>query len=254
MLSIVIIGTGNVATHLFNTFLSYDTLNVLQVVGRSEDSLAYFANKTKTSLIANTIENADVYIIAVSDDAIAEVSEKLKKQKGLVVHTSGSVAMSILKPHQNNGIFYPLQTFTKSKLVNFRAIPICIEATQKKDLKILYFLAETISNHVYEVSSEQRKHLHLAAVFVNNFSNYMYTLGNEICEEHKVPFHILKPLITETAEKINDITPLQAQTGPARRNDVETMQRHLDQLTTKEQKNIYKLISESIQKKYGKEL
>ena len=178
MLSIVIIGTGNVATHLFDTFLTYDTLNVLQVVGRSEKSLAYFSNKTKTTLLSSKIDVADIYIIAVSDDAISEVANALKKQNGLIVHTSGSVALSILDNNHNKGIFYPLQTFTKNKLVNFREIPICIEATHKKDLKTLHFLAETISKHVYEISSEQRKHLHLAAVFVNNFSNYMYILGN----------------------------------------------------------------------------
>lgn len=254
MLSIVIIGTGNVATQLFDTFLTYDTLNVLQVVGRSEKSLAYFSNKTKTSLVSSRIENADVYIIAVSDAAIAAIANLLRKQKGLVVHTSGSVPLSVLSGNQNRGVFYPLQTFTKNKLVPFREIPMCIEAVHKKDLKTLNFLAETISNTVYEISSEQRKQLHLAAVFVNNFSNYMFVLGKEICEEKKVPFSILKPLIAETANKIKEITPIEAQTGPARRNDIETMQRHLDQLTTKEQKTIYKLLSESIQTKYGKEL
>ncbi|WP_158977502.1 Rossmann-like and DUF2520 domain-containing protein [Cellulophaga sp. L1A9] len=254
MISIVLIGTGNIATHLFDTFLQYDMLNVLQVVGRRSESLNYFSQKTDTCLFNDTIKQADVYIIAVSDDAIPEVSTKLKHVNGLVVHTSGSVPLKALNACKNTGVFYPLQSFSKGKQVDFRTIPVCIEAKNEGHLKSLSFLAETISDKVYDISTEQRSHLHVAAVFVNNFTNYMYTIGNEICDEHDVPFEILRPLIKETSDKIATLEPKDAQTGPARRNDVATMQRHLDQLKGKNKKQIYKLLSESIQEKYGKKL
>ncbi|MBU2997306.1 DUF2520 domain-containing protein [Cellulophaga baltica] len=254
MVSIVLIGTGNIATHLYDTFLLHKAINVVQVVGRSEKSLSFFAKKTETCLIDETIKTAAIYVIAVSDDAINSVSKKLQNKKGLVVHTSGSVPLSSLTYNKNSGVFYPLQTFTKGKKIDFKNIPICIEALQKDDFLLIEKLAKIISNKVYTISTEERQHLHVAAVFVNNFTNYMFTLGNEICEEHKVPFDILKPLINETVEKIADLTPKNAQTGPAKRNDFDTMQRHIEQLRSKEKKKIYKLLSESILEKYGKEL
>lgn len=252
MVSVILIGTGNVATQLFDTFLLYPTIQVAQVIGRSDKSLAYFGSKTETSLITGIIKKADVYFIAISDDAIESVARELTDVDGLVVHTSGSVPLSVLTKLKRIGVFYPLQTFTKGKKLDFRNIPICLEMENKEEDKPLKFIAETISDTVYDINSEQRKSLHLAAVFVNNFTNYMYRMGQEICEEHEVPFGILKPLIHETANKIDVISPEKAQTGPARRNDLQTMQLHLDQLKTKEKKEIYKLLSESIQKKYKK--
>ena len=254
MISITIIGTGNIATHLFDTFMMYDNLQILQIVGRSEKSLSYFSSKIDTCLISDKLKKADIYFIAVNDNAILEVSKYLQNYDALVVHTSGSVSISDLSKNKKRGVFYPLQSFSKEKKISFRTIPICIEATNNTDYEILKYIGETISDSVYEISSEQRKHLHLAAVFANNFSNYMFTIANDICEENKVPFQILKPLIAETVSKIEKMSPLDAQTGPARRNDIETMQRHLEQLSTKEMKNIYKLLSEAIQKRYGEKL
>jgi predicted short-subunit dehydrogenase-like oxidoreductase (DUF2520 family) len=250
MVSVILIGTGNVATQLYDNFLLHPSIKVVQVIGRSAKSLAYFTSKTETSLITGIIKKADVYFIAISDDAIETVAHELTDVDGLVVHTSGSVPLSILSKLKRIGVFYPLQTFTKEKKLDFRNIPICLEIENKEEHKALNFIAETISNTVYDITSEQRKSLHLAAVFVNNFTNYMYRMGQEICEEHEVPFAILKPLIHETANKIDVISPENAQTGPARRNDIQTMQLHLDQLQTDEKKEIYKLLSESIQKKY----
>jgi len=250
MVSVILIGTGNVATQLYDNFLLHPSIKVVQVIGRSAKSLAYFTSKTETSLITGIIKKADVYFIAISDDAIETVAHELTDVDGLVVHTSGSVPLSILSKLKRIGVFYPLQTFTKGKKLDFRNIPICLEIGNKEEDKPLKFIAETISDTVYDINSEQRKSLHLAAVFVNNFTNYMYRMGQEICEEHQVPFAILKPLIHETANKINIISPENAQTGPARRNDLQTMQLHLDQLQTDEKKEIYKLVSESIQKKY----
>lgn len=250
MISVVLIGTGNVATHLFETFLAYDTINVVQVVGRSKESLSKFASKTATASLSGILKKADVYCLAVTDEAIPKLVASLKCVEGLIVHTSGTVPLSALTELAHTGVFYPLQTFTKNTPLNFRAIPICLEVKDPKDFKPLKFIAETISDRVYEITSEKRKKLHLAAVFANNFTNHLYGIASDICEESNVSFDILKPLIQETAFKINLLSPTDAQTGPARRNDIQTMQTHLDQLASKEQQQLYKLLSESIQKKY----
>jgi predicted short-subunit dehydrogenase-like oxidoreductase (DUF2520 family) len=147
-----------------------------------------------------------------------------------------------------------LQTFTKGKIISFDDIPICVEATSEEDLHILKQLGKTLSNTVVEIDSEQRKTLHIAAVFVNNFTNYMYTIGSEICNEHKIDFKLLQPLIKETAAKLDILTPLQSQTGPAKRGDQKTLHNHLQIIKDKHQRELYTLLSNAIKEKHGKEL
>tara|TARA_R110002051_G_scaffold89772_2_gene158274 strand:- start:2845 stop:3609 length:765 start_codon:yes stop_codon:yes gene_type:complete len=254
MISIVILGTGNVAKHLYEAFSAIDGVNIIQVVGRSEQKLLAFSNRTQVSSDFRDIKEADIYLIAVSDDAIGEVSVKLSDKKGLVVHTSGSYPLDILSTNQRKGVFYPLQSFTKGKKVDFKEIPICLEASQDDDLKLLDQLAHLISEKVFNISSEQRKTIHIAAVFVNNFTNHLYQIGNEICTEKNIPFELLYPLIQETANKISTLTPKEAQTGPARRGDMITVTNHLGLLENKTHKEIYSLLSNSIQKDYEQEL
>ena len=153
-----------------------------------------------------------------------------------------------------SGVFYPLQTFSKDREVDFENIPLCVEAKNLEDLVLLKKLAKAISKSVYEISSEQRKSLHLAAVFVNNFTNHLYHIGNEICRKNKLPFDILKPLILETASKVNTLPPIEAQTGPAKRNDEETIEKQLDQLQNREQREVYQILTNSIKASYGKKL
>ena len=138
-----------------------------------------------------------------------------------------------------------LQTFSKDKKIDFSAVPFCLEAENNEDYLILEKVARTIGVKIYSVNSEQRKALHIAAVFVNNFTNHLYTIGNDICEKHQVPFEILQPLIQETSEKIKTLSPKKAQTGPAIRNDKKTIKSHLE-LLSKEQQEIYKLITQAI--------
>lgn len=253
MVSIVLIGTGNVSKHLFDAFVLSTEINITQVVGRNKKALEYYKNRTAIEHDFSKIADADIYIIAVSDDAIAKVSTSLIDKKGLVVHTSGSVPMNALSNHRK-GNFYPLQTFSKEKVVDFRTIPICIEAEKETDFIFLKKVAETLSSQVYKISSEQRRSIHLAAVFVNNFTNHLYHIGNEICAINQVPFEILKPLIAETAQKIENLAPIEAQTGPAKRNDSETIESHLNQLKNKDYKDLYTLLTKSIQDAYGKKL
>ena len=230
MISVAIIGQGNVAHHLYKAFDKAQHIDVIKINSRK----------------LNNIPNVDVYIIAVSDDAIAKVSSKISSKKALVAHTSGSVSMDSLENQGNKGVFYLLQSFSKTKDVNFDEIPFCIEAENNKDLKLLETLANSIGRKIYYINSEQRKRLHIAAVFVNNFTNHMYKIGEDICIKYNVPFEVLKPLIKETANKINELSPKDAQTGPAKRNDQETIHNHLDLLTDNQQE-IYQLLTKSIQ-------
>lgn len=228
MISILILGDGNVASHLYKAFSKVDTIVVAM----------------KNSRNLTNIPNADVTIIAVSDDAIAEVSSKIANS--LVVHTSGSVAMTSLKSKDRKGVFYMLQTFSKDKIIEFSEVPFCLEAENEQDYALLATLAQSIGEKVYPVSSEQRKALHVAAVFVNNFTNHMYKTGSDICTEYKVPFAILEPLIKETAAKIESLSPAAAQTGPAIRKDQKTIKEHLA-LLNKQQQEIYTIVTKSIQ-------
>ena len=172
----------------------------------------------------------------------------------MVVHTSGGIPVNAISNHDRRGVFYPLQTFSSERAVDFGKVPICIEAKDPKDLKLLHHLASSMSTMVYEIDSDQRKQLHLAAVFANNFTNHMYVLAQQICEENDLPFDMLKPLILETAQKIELESPLLMQTGPAIRHDVSVLQLHAELLGDGTRGAIYELISKSIQnQKHGLE-
>lgn len=245
MISVVILGTGNVAQNLAEAFFDVPEINLLSILGRSNDSLTYFKDKFSTSTDWTSIPEADIYVIAVKDDAIQEVSNSLEVE-GLVVHTSGSVSLDSLTKHKSRGVFYPLQSFTAGKILDFNEIPLCLEVTNDRDQKLLTMLSESISSKVRFIDSEKRKVLHLAAVFVNNFTNYMYTIGSEICEKNQIDFSILHALIKETAAKVETMSPSMAQTGPAKRNDLKTLHGHLQLLKDEKQKDIYKLVSNAI--------
>ncbi|WP_299008667.1 Rossmann-like and DUF2520 domain-containing protein [uncultured Tenacibaculum sp.] len=252
MIKVAIIGGGNVATHLANAFSKTDEVSLVQMYARNIEQIQHLKEVTPITNSIELLTEADVYIIAVSDDAIGDVSRKIEQKNGLIVHTSGSVAMQSLQNSGRKGIFYLLQSFSKDKDVNFDEIPFCLEAENEEDLQLLETLAKSIGKKVYRVNSEQRKRLHVAAVFVNNFTNHMYKIGADICNEYQVPFEVLLPLIQETAQKITELSPEAAQTGPAKRNDQKTIQNHLALLNA-EQQEIYKLITKSIQQN-GKEL
>ncbi|MEM9076481.1 MAG: DUF2520 domain-containing protein [Bacteroidota bacterium] len=252
MLSVVILGTGNVAENLFHAFYESTSIRLTQVVGRNEESLKKFQDKTKVSSDFENLVQADIYVIAISDNAIPEISKKIT-QEGLVVHTSGATPMEVI-PTKNRGVFYPLQTFTKGHVLDFSTIPICVEAEDPMSFTKLQQLGECISNKVYGINSEQRKKLHLSAVFANNFSNHLFHISEVLCKEENLSFELLKPLILETVKKLDFLSPLEAQTGPARRKDSESMKRHLELLTDEKQIKLYMLLSEAISKTYEKEL
>ncbi|TRX21712.1 Rossmann-like and DUF2520 domain-containing protein [Flavobacterium franklandianum] len=253
MIKVVLIGSGNVSHHLIEAFAKSKKVEVTQVFSRQKDAVTHLLDSNKITDDYNNLAQADLYIIAVSDDAIAKVLSQLPFENRLVVHTSGSVALDALDKKNRKGSFYPLQTFSKNKTVNFSQIPICLESENETDFELLEKVAQSISDTVFKINSEQRKALHVSAVFVNNFVNHLYQMGNEICEANKVPFEILKPLILETANKVMSLSPKEAQTGPAIRNDMQTIASHIAFLLDENQNNIYKTLTQSIQNN-GKKL
>lgn len=249
MIKVVLLGSGNVAYHLAKAFEQTKDIDFVQQYRRnSKNDKLFNESIPKTNSLEN-LAKADIYIIAINDDQILEFSKKLKLREGLVVHTSGSVPMDTLKCKCHKGVFYPLQTFSIIQQIDYTNIPICLETEYVEDMPLLKHFAEAISKNIYEVNSNQREKLHIAAVFANNFSNYMFKIAKDICEENHCSFDILKPLIQETVNKIQDISPEEAQTGPAKRKDKKIIDKHLSQLSG-DQKKIYKLISKSISKSY----
>lgn len=248
MLKVIIIGSGNVAQHLIRSLSVIKDVQLVQAFARDPKSLLNLLPSEKITGSLTSLKDADIYVIAISDDAIAEVSQKIPYTGKLVVHTSGSTSLTSLNDKNRRGVFYPLQTLSKNKHIDFNTIPICLETEFDSDYAVLDKLAKYLSFKVYAINSEQRQSLHVSAVFVSNFVNHMYAIGNSICIDNNVPFDVLSPLIQETAGKINSLTPIQAQTGPAVRNDVKTLKKHIDFLKDENQKAIYKLLTKSIQK------
>ena len=247
MIKIVLLGAGNVGTHLCRALQNKEGLEIIQWYNRSLNSLEKELVQFAVTQNLNDIIEADLYIISVSDTAIPAISKALEGKNGLIAHTAGSIPMEVLGEHQNHGIFYPLQTFSKQKEVDFNQIPLCLEANQPENLNLLKKVAQSLGGPVHLIDSAQRKALHVAAVFVNNFTNHLYTLGEEICKAHKVPFSVLQPLIAETADKIKHLPPSAAQTGPAARGDQKILKDHLQYLTKESHQKLYQLISASIQ-------
>lgn len=246
MIKVSVIGSGNVAQHLIQAFSKTDDLELVQVFSRNPKSVSTTLATAKIISDFNDLKTVDLIIIAVTDNAIVEVSKQLPFQNQLVVHTSGNLAMESLNDKNRKGVFYPLQTFTKSKEIDFTTIPICLEAQNESDFKTLEMVASSVSDSVSRINSKQRKALHVAAVFVSNFTNHLYQIGFDICKENDLSFDILKPLIQETASKIKKLLPSEAQTGPAKRKDTQTINEHLSFLTNENQKEIYKLLTKSI--------
>ena len=246
MIKVVVIGSGNVAHHLMKIISKTAGLDLIQVVVRNIKAVENDIEFNKITTDYSQIKVADAYIISVSDAAIREVSDKLLFENRLVVHTSGSCSTLYLNSKNRKGVFYPLQTFSKSKDVNFQNIPICLEAENESDFIVLEKIANLLSSKVFKINSDQRKALHIAAVFVNNFTNHLFKIGNDICIENNIPFEILTPLLHETISKLDFLSPKDAQTGPAKREDIATINSHLKFLSDENQKDIYKLLTKSI--------
>lgn len=250
-MKVVCIGSGNVATHFSNAFKASGA-ELIQVWSKNPAHAATLANQvgaTPVSDFQQIDRTADLYVIAVKDDAIPEVIAALADVNGLVVHTSGATSLEVFSGISNYGVLYPLQTFSKEKALDFNQVPLFLEAVSEEVLTKLKSIALQLSPRVYEVDSEKRKILHLSAVFACNFVNHLYGLGQQILEKNGLDFEMLRPLIMETAQKVQDAFPVDVQTGPAVRNDEQTILRHKELLTDlPELQEIYETLSKSIKK------
>lgn len=251
-ISITIIGGGNVAFHLANIFTKSEKSEVKQLYNRSgfTSDFQHFSVNKITDI--NLLKPSDICIIAIKDDAISFISSTLPFSDTLVVHTSGNTDISAIDSKNRRGVFYPLQSFSKEIPIDFSKVPICIEAENEQDVKLLTDLAMQLTPKIYKMNSLQRKMLHISAVFTNNFTNYLIGVGQELCESNGIPSEILDSLRKETFEKLQILSPLEAQTGPARRGDLQTLQNHLA-LLSGDKKELYKIITNSILSTYGKE-
>ena len=252
MISVVILGAGNLATHLYRAFAKCNDVIVKTWYNRDIDKIKTYKNHVFVTNDLAALKDADVYILAVSDDAIADLSSALPFKNKFVVHTSGSVSVHSLDKKNRRGVLYPLQTFSKDSDIDFTQVPICIETLEKEDLNILKNLAKVLGSPYYKISTEQRLTLHLVAVFINNFTNQLYRIGHEIADAKQIDFDILKPLILETANKVQNMSPYLAQTGPALRDDKKTIKKHLKLLENENHKEIYQLLTQSIQQTHGR--
>ena len=247
---IVIIGAGNVATHIALA-LKKNGYFIREIYSKTEKSARILADKTGVSYTTSLKKlpiDADLYIISVKDSVIEEVAEEMKVNNGIVVHTAGSLSINILQPFfKNFGVFYPLQTFTKNRKIDFFEVPLCVEANNSNNENKLLALAKSLSKRAELINSDERKILHLAAVFACNFTNHMYSAGYELLKSEKINFELLHPLINETAKKANEMNPIDAQTGPAARNDKKTIDMHLKMLKDYPGfEKIYRFVSDSI--------
>lgn len=254
---VALIGAGNVAHHLAPALLKAG-VNLCQIYSRSIESARELGIKTGITYVADVgaiYPDCDIYIFCVSDDALLPLYKEVRINKeAVVLHTSGSLPMDIFKSLAGHyGVLYPIQTFTKKRTLDFREIPLCIEASDKETLQMLRQLAGLLSGRVEEISSEQRKVLHLAAVFANNFVNHLYGIAGEILEKEGLDGTLLRPLIFETAHKVMLLAPEAAQTGPARRGDEGIMSIHKTLLKeNRKLLNLYTLLSDSIKESCAK--
>ena len=246
---IVFIGAGNVATHLATT-LHNQHHTITQIYSRTENAAKALAKQVDAEFtidIQEIFPNADAYFFTLKDDVLAEFLPKLSFLNGLWLHTAGSLPMDIFSSYTKNyGVFYPLQTFSKTREIDFSIIPVFIEASNEDALCLLNDLAKNISDKVVLIDSEKRKYLHLAAVFTCNFVNRLYDIGAEILQETGLPFDVLLPLIDETASKVHELSPMNAQTGPAVRFDEKVMSGQLALLNNESFKTLYKQMSNDI--------
>ena len=248
-MKIVIIGSGNVAYHLAKAFQE-NNISVSQLFGRNKNDLKSISDQLQIPFSTNQLADADLYLICVSDGSIAEVSELITKQNCLVAHTSGSLPKEILTGNYRKASFYPLQTFSKSKVLDYKEVPFFVESENENDLELLKNLALKISEKVMTSTYEKRKYIHLTAVFACNFVNHLFARAKEISDSQEIPFDYFLPLIRETTDKIEILDPKLAQTGPAIRNDERVLKLHESLISDEEQLKIYKIMNESIKKMY----
>lgn len=251
-MKISIIGSGNVATHLAKAITNSD-LNLVDVYSKTYEhaqALAQTCNARAITELSDLNSEIDLLIVAINDDALPAMATQLKNLNIPVVHTSGSTSIEVFNSEAHAyGVLYPLQTFSKSKHIVIEEVPFFIEASNDALNQQLIALCNSLRVNFQTINSQQRMALHISAVFACNFSNYLYSIAEDLLKSNGLEFDLLKPLIAETAEKIKEISPRDAQTGPAKRNDQATIQKHIEALEVHtDWQMLYKALSEGIKK------
>ena len=246
MKNIILLGSGNVATHL-GIALKNSNYTIVQVYSKSIENAKVLANKLDAQFTNNLskLKSADLIIACINDDVILSVLSQITNTA--IVHTSGSVGLDVFKQKFTNyGVFYPLQTFNKEVDINISEIPFCIEGNSLEFEKQLIKIAKALSNNVVKMNSQQRKQLHIAAVFACNFSNHMYSIADDLLAKKNIDFKILLPLIRKTNANLENYRPKEVQTGPAKRKDTAIIQEHIATIKENEIKELYHRISDNI--------
>lgn len=254
-MKIVLIGAGNVATHL-GVALKKAGHTIVQVYSRTAPSANRLAKRlsSKPCIVINEIaDKADLYIISISDHAAKDFLKSFTVTDKVVVHTSGSLPLSIFgRNFKHCGVIYPLQTFSIKRKVNITKVPVCIEWSDNPAKRKIEAAVKGISKHIVHLNSSKRKQVHLAAVFANNFTNHLFAISEKLLSDSEISFDLLRPLILETALKVQSDSPFDMQTGPAKRGDLEIIEEHLRMLdNNKELRKIYELLTESISELHG---
>ncbi len=244
MMRIALIGTGNLAIHLVHAFETCNATQLVQWVGRSNTPPKQARDTPYFTQYQNNMDT-DVCIVAVADDAIPAVAKELQHIDALVAHSAGAVSIGELEPINRRGVFYPLQSFKKNAPLDWKSTPICIEANHGDDVILLEKLASQLSGSVHQITESQRLQLHTAAVFTNNFCNHLLGIGQSITTKAALPFSLLHPIIRDTFEQNFASQAVALQTGPAKRNDIRTQQKHLSVLSEADAE-LYRILSKSI--------
>ena len=252
-MNIVILGSGNAATHFARQFqkIGQQVVQIYSKTKANANALAFDLHCAAIDQLSELDLNADLYLIAVADKAIIPIIEALPPNlKGIVIHCSGATDLAVLNRFKNAGVIYPPQSLSKDKAVDFSTVPLCIEGNTDENSAMLLQLARNLSPHSIYCTSEQRLAIHLASVLVNNFSNILYQMAYELLTENNLSFDLIKPIIRETAEKAQNHIPITVQTGPAIRQDSKTMKKHLQFISNKPNlQQIYQLLSQEITKR-----
>lgn len=255
-MKVVFIGSGNLATHL-SLAMKGAGVEVVQVYSQTESHASLLANKLSCSYTTkpeSIVVDADIYIFSVKDSALLDLIHKIPQNKGLWLHTAGSVPMGVFDGYNDRyGVLYPLQTFSKNRNIDFSIVPVFIESNSAGDEAYLSSFASKLTRQVIPLSSEKRKHLHLAAVWACNFTNHMYLMASKILQEQSLSEAFLLPLIDETAAKVHQLSAREAQTGPAIRYDENIIEKHIELLSEPNMKELYRLISRNIYKESSNE-
>lgn len=250
-MKVIFLGSGNLATRLSLEMLSkgFDIIQVYSHTASHAESLAQQLGCPWTTDPKGVMTDGDLYIFALKDAVLPDLIARIRPNGGMWVHTAGSMPMDIFSGYaEQYGVIYPMQTFSKSRLVDFSIIPFFLEANTSDGACLLQSVAEKLSGNIRFLSSDKRRHLHLAAVFACNFTNHIYSLASRLLEQQDIPAEILLPLIDETAAKIHVLPPKKAQTGPAIRYDENVINKHLAMLDDPDMQSIYRIISQSIHK------